>query len=59
MKTLAIVKIQFEGNTRKDTVVFRTNSYDEAWDYVHAHEDERLKIFDTTLNKKYAEKGEK
>jgi hypothetical protein len=49
---LVIVKINLE-DRNKDTVVYRTNNYDEAWKYVHGHKDENLKIFDTSLNKKY------
>lgn len=49
---LAIVKINLE-DRNKDIVVYRTNNYDDAWKYVHEHEEENLKIFDTTLNKKY------
>ena len=53
--TLAVVKIEFVNDERKDTVVFRTNNYDEAWAYVHSHAESNLKIFDTNLNKKYKE----
>lgn len=49
---LAIVKVNLSDRS-KDEVVFRTNSYDEAWSYVHSHEEENLKVYDTTLRKEY------
>ena len=55
MKMLAVVKIEFVDGERKDSVVLRTNSYNEAWEYVHAHENERIKIYDFTLAPKYKE----
>jgi hypothetical protein len=54
MTNLAIVKIEFIDGKRIDTVVFRTNNLDEAWNYVHSNEG-NLKIFDVNLNKKYKE----